>query len=91
MTIADTVAAATGRHTDDLPALYDAVAPGALDALFMPRGETRSTPDGWLSFDYAGTHVTVAADDEVSVHVRTDSPVDEETFAANSPAAVADD
>lgn len=47
--------------------LYDAVDPGALDALFAPRRNGADRTDGSITFQFCGYTVTVTADGEVSV------------------------
>jgi len=55
--VVEAVSASTGRPVSDLPPLYDAVDPDALDALFADRAA-----DGWVRFRYADHVVEVRAD-----------------------------
>lgn len=55
------VADADGVAPDDLPPLYAAVDPDALDAMF------RGRPDGSITFEYCGYTVTVHGNSEVTV------------------------
>ena len=56
-----TVADRTGADPIDLPPLYDAIDPDALDAIF------RDGRPGRVSFEYAGYEMTVCGRDQVTV------------------------
>lgn len=56
-----TVANRDGSDPVDLPPLYDAVDPDALDAIF------RDGRPGRVTFEYAGYEVTVCGRDQVTV------------------------
>ena len=56
------VSAATEKSVDELPPLYEAIDPDALEALFV----THDTA-GRVKFQYAGTIVTVYADRTIDI------------------------
>jgi len=60
--VVEAVSASTGRPVTDLPPLYDAVDPDALDALFAGR-----SVDGRVRFRYAGHVVEVRSDRTVTL------------------------
>jgi len=64
MTVIDAVSAVSGTDPAELPPLYDAIDPDALDSLFTAQTEGR------VSFEFAGMPVTVHATGEVRVHAR---------------------
>jgi hypothetical protein len=59
--VLETVADRAGVDATELPSLYDAIDPDALDALF------RDGRPGRVSFVYAGHEVTVCGRDQVTV------------------------
>lgn len=67
-TILDLVADREGTDVGDLPPLYDAVNPDALETLFEParKGRTRT---GRLEFTYHGYVVTLVSDRDRSLTV----------------------
>jgi len=67
--VVEAVAAHEGVDPLDLPPLYDAVDPSALDTLFAPRPDG-SVRDGQLSFRFAGYDVTVHTSGEVDLDPR---------------------
>ena len=67
--VIDTVAAVTGTRPTDLPPLYEAVDPDALDSLFESF-ERRSSETLRVEFSYHG--VTVVVRDGLEVSVRTE-------------------
>lgn len=60
--VTEAVRAGSETALTDLPPLYDAIDPDALNAMFSGRGT-----DGWVKFRYAGHVVTVHADRTVEV------------------------
>lgn len=60
--VVNTVSDATEMSVAELPPLYDAIDPDALDALFFSRDT-----DGYVEFQYAGHTVTVSADRTMEV------------------------
>lgn len=68
--VVEAVAAATGRDPKAMPPLYHAVDADALDAI-LRAGADGTRGSVHVSFQYAGTDVTVAADGTVSVRRRT--------------------
>ncbi|MFB6080479.1 MAG: HalOD1 output domain-containing protein [Haloferacaceae archaeon] len=60
--VLEAVSASSGVPATDLPPLYDAIDPGALEALFAGRRTS-----GHVEFRYAGHVVTVDADRTVEV------------------------
>ncbi|AXR78200.1 HalOD1 output domain-containing protein [Natrarchaeobaculum sulfurireducens] len=67
--IIDTVAAVTGTRPTELPPLYDAVDPEALDSLFESF-EQRSSETLRVEFSYHG--MTVVVRDGLEVSIRTE-------------------
>jgi hypothetical protein len=64
------VAQLTGRRPEDLPVLESFIDTDALENLFAPsRSRSVHSVDS-LSFEYAGCHVVVNADDTVFVQLR---------------------
>ena len=59
-----TVADTTDRDASELPPLYGAVDPDALDAL------VEGMADGEITFTYAGQHVTVTSSGHISCEDR---------------------
>ena len=66
MAVVNAVASATKSDPIDLPPLYDAIEPDALDALFADTGRFASSRSGSVAFEYAGCLVTVSGDGSVS-------------------------
>ncbi|WP_436927549.1 HalOD1 output domain-containing protein [Halosimplex amylolyticum] len=64
-TIVQRVAATTGRSIYQLPPLYDAIDPDALEAL-VDSSDSGGTSLS-IAFDYAGHRVTVSADGTVRI------------------------
>lgn len=62
------VATATGTDALELPALWDAVDPDALDAA------VETMTDGEVSFAYAGYEVTVTSDETITLRERPVGP-----------------
>ena len=62
--VVETVADALGTEPNDLRPLYEAVDPGALDALFEPPHQFTG---GRVTFAFEGCTVTVDADGQVAV------------------------
>lgn len=60
----------TGTPLVELPALADVVDPDALESVFSPVQQATATPDGTVSFEYAGCLVVVRSDDTVFVEQR---------------------
>lgn len=60
---------ATGLDTEELPPLYEAVDPDALDALFRRTSDGTVRTDGVLRFSYAGLEVCVDGGAVVVVRV----------------------
>lgn len=74
------VSDASGRTALEIPPLYNAVDPEALERL------VKTMSDGVVSFHYAGHEVTVDSDGEIQVSEREtarDGPPPEEGGAAN--------
>lgn len=65
--VVETVANRTGADALELPPLYDAVDPEALDRVL------ERAANGEVSFRYAGQHVTVSADRTVSLDALGDA------------------
>ncbi|SFR59804.1 HalOD1 output domain-containing protein [Halogeometricum limi] len=60
--IVDAVSAASGISPLELPPLYDAIDPDAVDALFAGRGA-----NGTLQFRYADYVVTLTGNDQIEL------------------------
>lgn len=60
--VANAVAVAANRRTEDLPPLGFTVDADAMESLFDAR-----RPNGWVTFEYADHRVTVRADRTVEV------------------------
>lgn len=60
--VVEAVSSTSGTPEFDLPPVYDAIDPDALDALFDGRGTS-----GHVTFRYAGYEVTVHADRPIEV------------------------
>lgn len=68
MTVVTAVAKAAEADPTELPPLYEAVDPDALDKLLGGGLGRSGGQDGYLTFTYAGYSVTVHADGEIVVH-----------------------
>jgi hypothetical protein len=66
--VLETIADATATDAMNLPPLYRAVDPEALDALLVPRGSDDGAPVT-LAFDYHDCQVTVEREDEDTVTI----------------------
>ena len=73
--VIECVARESGRTALELPPLWNAIDPDALDAMFEPTkaGHERS---GRVQFSYCGYLVTVEADDDVTVTLESESEID---------------
>lgn len=60
--VTEAIQARTETALTELPPLYDAIDPDALNAMFSGR-----RTDGWVKFRYAGHVVTVHADRTVEI------------------------
>lgn len=69
--IVEAVADAVGTRVEEMPVLYDAVSPDALDALIAPSVPLANAVD--ISFEYAGALVTVANNGTLTVRRLTAS------------------
>lgn len=58
----------------DLPPLYYAIDPDALDQLFQPQFQSVVSDTGQIQFTFAGCNVVVGSDNEVTV-----TPTDSDT------------
>lgn len=65
--VVEALAEAAGVDSVDLPPLYDAVDPDALDSLFAPRPDGSPRVGCRVSFRFDGYQVTVHRDGEVQV------------------------
>lgn len=68
--VIEVVAAVTGQQPTELPALYEAVEPDALDLICSNGTIARSSGPIRVSFPYAGHEVTIGSDGEVAVDAR---------------------
>lgn len=66
LAVIDAVAAASGTDPTELPPLYDAINPDALNALFESQGK-RDRADLRVEFSYNGFNVIVEGDLQVTV------------------------
>lgn len=70
--ISTTVVVATARASEtepnDLPPLFEAVDPDALDAVFASRGDQPRRRDITVAFPYAGHEVSVSGNGEICVY-----------------------
>lgn len=62
--IAAAIAAATGCHTTDLPALFESVDPDALNHLLLSGGDVH------ITFVHAGTEIDAWSDGTITLEVR---------------------
>lgn len=71
--VVSAIAEADGVDETELPPLFHAVDPDALDALFRPgrREATESRGSGTVTFGYHGYEVSVSADGTVQVEEKT--------------------
>lgn len=69
------VAAYANKQPSELPLLYEAIDPDALEGIFAPTGEG-AREIGKVVFPYAGYRVTVAADGTVDVEPLVDARMD---------------
>ena len=67
--IVEAVADAVGRRVEEMPVLYDAVNPDAVDALVAPTIPASTPVD--VSFEYGGALVTVANTGTITVRPLT--------------------
>ncbi|OVE86169.1 HalOD1 output domain-containing protein [Natronolimnobius baerhuensis] len=58
----------TAIEPPEYEALYDAINPEALDALFAPRTDGQVRTTGRVEFTYCDYHVIVSSDGDVEVH-----------------------
>lgn len=65
--VVDAVAAVTGERPVDLPPLYHAVDPDALDAVFEGRERRPGTTVRRITFEYADLEISVRGDRQVRI------------------------
>lgn len=65
--VVEAVADAEDADPLDLPPLFGAIDPDALDSLFSSRLGSGASPIGEVSFSYGGYEVTVSADGRVTL------------------------
>lgn len=68
--VVEGVAEITGRPLGELPALAAVIDPDALETVFSPVQQAMATPDGTVSFEYAGCLVVVRSDGTVFAEKR---------------------
>lgn len=61
------VAAASGVDVMDLPPLFEAVDPDALDSLFQADTDSNRVPVGYVRFEYYGYEVIVDENNDVTL------------------------
>ena len=72
--VISTVAVATEQNPADIPSLYSAIDPDALDALCTSTNARPVSPDGCVRFEYADCRVTVENQGTVLVDPATEPP-----------------
>ena len=82
--VVEAVAAATDVDVDELPLLYEAIDPDALDALFAPKHAGTPRVPGQVRFTLAGCEVTVTADGEVAVRAPSSTSFSSSSASSSS-------
>lgn len=72
-TVVVAMARASETEPNDLPPLYEAVDPDALDAVFAAQGDQSRRTGVTVTFPYAGHEVSVRGDGEICVYERPES------------------
>nr|WP_165875335.1 HalOD1 output domain-containing protein [Natrarchaeobius chitinivorans] len=80
-TIIWAIAAVSGQSPEELPPLYSAIDPGALENVFQPRSEGKPRTHGRVSFTYNGFDIDVFASGRIRIDV---SELDAETIQSRS-------